>query len=134
MDIFQKFFNSLFGFSRAHFWAHSFLPYIQPLLVQSYQNLPITSPLYADDTQSYFELDSRNFNSSINELKHCLQAVQAWQGNNKIKLKPDKTEFIVIGDDQIRSCLKLSFTVSLLGNIMEPKTLESSWVEGSTGT
>ena len=42
-------------------------------------------------------------------------------GNNKLKLNPDrKTEFIVIGDDQIRSSLKSSFPVSLLGNTMEP--------------
>ena len=41
-------------------------------------------------------------------------------GNNKLKVNPDKTEFIVIGDDQIRSSLKSSFPVSLLGNSMEP--------------
>ena len=41
-------------------------------------------------------------------------------GNNKLKLNPDKTEFIVIGDDQIRSSLKSSFPVSLLGKIIEP--------------
>ena len=41
-------------------------------------------------------------------------------GNNKLKLNPEKTEFIVIGDDQIRSSLKSSFPVSLLGNSMEP--------------
>ena len=41
-------------------------------------------------------------------------------GNNQLKLNPDKTEFIVIGHDQIRSSLKSSFSVSFLGNIMEP--------------
>ena len=41
-------------------------------------------------------------------------------GNNKLKLNPDKMEFIVIGDDQIRSSLKSSSPVSLLGNIMKP--------------
>ena len=44
-------------------------------------------------------------------------------GNNKLKLNPDKTEFIVIGDDQIRSFLKSSFPVRLLGNTMEPAEL-----------
>ena len=43
--------------------------------------------------------------------------------NNKLKLNPDKMQFIVIGDDQIRSSLKSSFPVSLLGNIMEPAEL-----------
>ena len=41
-------------------------------------------------------------------------------GNNKLKLNPDQTEFILIGDDQTRSSLKSSFPVSLLDNIMEP--------------
>ena len=83
--------------------------------------------LYADDTQIYLELDSRNFDSSITELTHCLKAVQAWLGNNKLKLNPDKTEFIVIGDDQIRSSLK-SFSVSLLGNTMGPaESVKKPW-------
>ena len=76
----------------------------------------MTHHLYADDTQIYLELDSRNFNSSITELTNCLEAVQPWMENNKLKLNPDKTEFIVIGDDEIRSSLKSSFPVSLLGN------------------
>ena len=41
-------------------------------------------------------------------------------GNNKLNLNPDKTKFIVIGDDQIRSSLKSSFLVSLLGNSIQP--------------
>ena len=41
-------------------------------------------------------------------------------GNNQLKLNPDKTEFIVFADDQIRTSLKSSFPVSFLGNIMEP--------------
>ena len=61
----------------------------------------VTQHLYADDTQIYLELDSRNFNSSITELTNYLEAVQAWMRNNKLKLNPDKTEFIVIGDNQI---------------------------------
>ena len=41
-------------------------------------------------------------------------------GNNKFKLNPDKTECIVISDDQIRSSIKSSFPVCFLGNILEP--------------
>ena len=76
----------------------------------------VTHHLYADDTQIYLELDSRNLNSSTTEWANCLEAVQAWMRNNQLK----KTEFIVIGDDKIRSFLKSSFPVSFLGNIMEP--------------
>ena len=80
----------------------------------------VTYHFYADDTQIYLELDSWNFDSSITELANCFEAVQAWMENNKLKLNPDETEFIMIGDDQIRSSLKSSFPVSLLGNSMEP--------------
>ena len=80
----------------------------------------VTHQLYADDTQIYLEHDSRNFDSSITELTNCLEVVEAWMGNNKLKLNPDKTKFIVIGYDQIKSFLKSSFPVSLLDNIMEP--------------
>ena len=83
----------------------------------------VTHHLSGDDTQIYLELDFRNFNSSITELTNCLEVVQAWMGNNKLKLNPDKKEFLVIGDDQIRSSLKSSFPVSLLGNSMEPAEL-----------
>ena len=42
----------------------------------------VTHHLYADDTQIYLEID---FDSSITELTNCLEAVQAWMGNNKLK-------------------------------------------------
>ena len=37
----------------------------------------------------------------------------------QIKLNPDKTEFILISDDQIRNSLELSFPVNFISNIME---------------
>ena len=46
----------------------------------------------------------------------------------KLKLNPDKTEFIVIGDDKIRSSMKLPFIVSFHGNIMEPaESVKKLW-------
>ena len=83
----------------------------------------VTLHLYADNTQIYLELDSSNFDSSTTELADCLEAIQAWMGINKLKLNFDKIEFIVIGDDKIRSSMKSSFPVSFLGNIMEPAEL-----------
>ena len=41
-------------------------------------------------------------------------------GNNKLILNPDKTEFILIGDDQIIKSMKSSYPGSLLDNIIEP--------------
>ena len=78
MDIFGMLFNSLMEFLTAQSLVHSFLPYVQPLLVQSYLNsmLPIT--------QIYLEPDSWNFDSGTAELTNCLVAVQVWMGNTKL--------------------------------------------------
>ena len=69
MDIFQILFNSLMG---SH-WAHH---------------------LYADDAQIYLELDCRKFDSNPTELANCLEAIQVWMGNSKLKLNRDKTVMI----------------------------------------
>ena len=48
-------------------------------------NINVTHHLYADDTQIYLELDSRNFDSSITELTNCLEAVRlGWEIINLI--------------------------------------------------
>ena len=49
-------------------------------------------------------------------------------GNNKFKLNPDKMEFIVICDNQIRSSMKSSFSLIFFGNIMEPAGLVKNFV------
>ena len=124
------FFNSLMGFLRAQSLVHSFLPYVRPLLVQSYLNSMLSITYMQMIPKLTWNLTLGT--SSTTELVNCLQAVQAWKGNNKLKLNPDKMEFIVIGDDKIRSSMKSSFPISFLGNIMEPaesvKTLVSSWM------
>ena len=86
------------GFLSTQSFVHSFLTYIQPLLVQS------------DDIQIYFALDSRNRQIVLRPSRH------GWE----IILNPNKTELIVIGDHKIRSSMKSSFLVSILYNIIEP--------------
>ena len=108
------------GVPKGSVLGHSFFTLYATPLSSVISKFNVTHHLYADDTQIYLELDSRDFDSSITELINCLEAVQAWMGIDKLKLNPDKTEFIVIGGDHIRSSLKSSFPVSLLGNSMEP--------------
>ena len=77
-----------------------FTLYTTPLITVT-SKFNVTNHLYADHTQIYGELDSRNLNSSIIELTNCFEAIQVWMGNNKLKLNPDEIEFILIGNDEI---------------------------------
>ena len=43
--------------------------------------------------------------SSFAELTECLTCVQNWMAGVKLKLNPEKTEFIIIGDRQARESL-----------------------------
>ena len=68
----------------------------------------------ADDTKIYLALDHRNFDSSFAELIECLTCVQKWMDGVKLKLNPEKTEFIIIGDRQARESLIQKFPEQLL--------------------
>ena len=76
----------------------------------------VTDHLYANDTQIYLALDSRNFNCSIAE---CLACIQKWMGGVRLKLNPEKTEFTVIGNRQARSPICKNFPPSFL-EILSP--------------
>ena len=57
--------------------------------------------LYADDTQFYISFKTTsNFSSSITNLHQCLLLVQDWMFTNKLKLNPDNTEFMLIGNNR----------------------------------
>ena len=63
---------------------------------------------------------SRNFDSSMEELTECLKSVQEWMDGVKLKLNPEKNEFIIIGQKAIRESLAPNFPVSLLQNNISP--------------
>ena len=76
--------------------------------------------LYADHTQIFLALHHRNFNSSFAELTECLTCVQKWMDIMKLKLNPEKTELIIIGDRQSRESFILKFPTHLLGTSVSP--------------
>ena len=49
-----------------------------------------------------------------------LKAVQTWMGINKLKLNPEKTEFIIFGNKSQRLKLANIFPVNILGNQVSP--------------
>ena len=52
--------------------------------------------LYADDTQIYLSLSLKNPDISLTVLTKCLQDVSSWLSSRKLKLNPDKTDFLLI--------------------------------------
>ena len=80
----------------------------------------ISFQFYADDTQLYVHLTHKNVASALDKLSHCLEDVKRWLSTNKLKLSPDKTEFIVFGSKSQREKLNQSFPVNILGNLISP--------------
>ena len=78
-----------------------FTLYTSPLS-QVISKFNVTHHLYAGDTQIYLAVDSRNFDSSIEELTECLKSVQEWMVGVKRKLNPETNKFIIIGQKAIR--------------------------------
>jgi len=97
-----------------------FILFTYPLSVLISGFCNISHQLYADDTQIYIALTPDNAPTAIPELQSCLTAVQKWMFVNKLKLNPDKTEFIVFGTPLHRSQLSHLFPVELLGNSISP--------------
>ena len=71
--------------------------------------------LYADDSQLYVSFASGDSAAALNGLQSCLASVQSWMLTNKLKLNPDKTEFLLIENEQQRSKYLSMFPIELLG-------------------
>ena len=71
--------------------------------------------LYADDSQLYISFSSGNTAAALNGLQLCLASVQSWMSTNKLKLNPDKIEFLPIGNEQQRSKYLSKFPIELSG-------------------
>ena len=75
---------------------------------------------YADDTQLYFYLSPKSDSSCFYNLQSCLSDIQKWMSSSKLKLNPDKTEFILFGSEAQRKALTNCFPVDILGCMLNP--------------
>jgi hypothetical protein len=76
--------------------------------------------LYADDTQVYKYINTSNFNLAIKSFQNCLESIKDWMFTNKLKLNPDKTEFLLIGNKCHRYKFSDKFPINILGNKINP--------------
>ena len=59
----------------------------------------IPHQLYADDSQLSFSFASGDSAATLNGLQACLASVQSSMSTNTLKLKPDKAEILLIGNE-----------------------------------
>ena len=97
-----------------------FILYTSPLsqLIEKCKSLK--HHLYADDTQIYTSFNTSNINSKISDLQSTLISVQDWMFANKLKLNPDKTEFMLLGNKAQQNKVAASFPIEVLGNNIIP--------------
>ena len=53
-------------------------------------------------------------------LNRCLDYINEWMSTSKLKLSPDKTEFIIFGSKRQRDKLKACFPVDILDSLLCP--------------
>ena len=71
--------------------------------------------IYVDDSQLYVSFSSGDSAAARNGLQSCLTSVQSLMSTNKLKLNPDKTEFLLIWYERQRSKYLSMFPIELLG-------------------
>ena len=57
---------------------------------------------------------------AFERLKNCLDDVRKWLSVNKLKLNPEKTEFILFGSKNVCTKLGKFFPVNILGTLLSP--------------
>ena len=61
-----------------------------------------------------------NASAAFDKLNRCIQDVKERMSASKLKLNPDKTEFILFGSKIQRERLNASFPIDILGNPLPP--------------
>ena len=72
--------------------------------------------LYGDDTQIFTWFNTSIHSNKIKSLQECLTSVQDWMFTNKLKLNPDKTEFMLTGNKCHINKFNSEFPVEVLNN------------------
>ena len=94
--------------------------YTNPISSVIHSHSSISHHFYINDTQLYITLSPTNFSHSVQKLKDCLNNIQNFMFTIKLKLNPEKTEFILIGSKNNRKQRLSYFPINILGNQVSP--------------
>ena len=94
---------------------------IQTQSAQSYTlTVVLNYHFYDNDTQLYITVSTANFFPSIQTLKNYLNDIQNFLFTYKLKLNPDKTEYILISCKNSHKQVLPLFPINILGNQVSP--------------
>ena len=65
-------------------------------------------------------LSQKKASAAFEQLNRCLDDGKEWMSTSKLKLNPDKTEFIIFGLKQQRNKLKACFPIDILASPLCP--------------
>ena len=89
------FVNSYLAFPKVYCPVPFFVHYSLSLIISKQKRIKFH--FYADDSQVYVYLSQKNASATFEQLIRCLDDVTEWMSTSKLKLNPDKTEFIIFG-------------------------------------
>ena len=112
--------NCFLAYLRVLFWVLCYSLCTSPLCTLIGKHKGIKFHFYADDSQLYVHLLHMNASAAFDKLNRCLQDVKEWMLASRLKLTPDKTEFIVFGSKKQRERLNVCFPIYILGNPLHP--------------
>ena len=113
--------NCCLVYLRVLFWVLCYsLLYTSPLSTLIGKHKGVKFHFYADDSQLYVHLSHMNASAAFDKLNRCLHNVKEWMSASKLKLNPDKTEFILFDSKKQRERLNVCFPIDILGNPLHP--------------
>lgn len=75
---------------------------------------------YADDTQIWLPFDPDEMDDAIARMKKCLQGLQGWMQHFKLKMNCEKTEFMILASQHLRSRIDATRNIEIAPETVSP--------------
>ena len=91
-----------------------FSTYISPI-AQIVANHSLLHQQYADDTQLFVAIDSRDPQQNISLLQNCLTDLRQWLSHNGLCFNPSKSDAVIFGTHQRLNCIPAIHSINVAG-------------------